>query len=277
MKFFQFSRPLQFLMITCLSACLVIWIGFRTIYPRSDRIAPQEKQVVLQPPLAVPTPTSSPGFIPLFTPTPQPSPSANIPSPILQPPLGPPTPSSVSPPQPFPQMVTRYGHFPYQEDDPQRLRLVGKYYDREEFLDFEATEAFKRMQTEAASTGVELIPISGFRTIVDQEKLFERQVQRQGSEIAAARLSAPAGYSEHHTGYALDIGDRQAPNTDLKFTFADTTAYHWLTAHAHRYGFELSFPQDNLQRVSFEPWHWRFIGSSRAAEVFFRARSLVPS
>jgi D-alanyl-D-alanine carboxypeptidase len=158
------------------------------------------------------------------------------------------------------------------------LVSIGTYgegaYQREERLERTAADAFDQMAAAAKAEGISLRPISGFRTVADQEKLFERQIQRQGSPEAAAQLSAPPGYSEHHTGYALDIGDGSRPATDLKFEFEETLAYQWLVVYAKRYGFELSFSQNNRQGVSFEPWHWRYVESGRAAAIFSVARTL---
>lgn len=116
------------------------------------------------------------------------------------------------------------------------------------------------------------MPISGFRTIAEQKVLFARQIARRGSAEAAARLSAPPGHSEHHTGYAIDIADRQRPETDLKYSFQKTNAYRWLNANANQFGFERSFPPNNWQGVSDEPWHWRYVLSARAAQVFAFAK-----
>lgn len=165
---------------------------------------------------------------------------------------------------------TYLGHFPYQENPRNRLVNMGKYYHRTEFLDQETAIAFKKMKTDAKTQGVELILISGFRSVAAQKKLFLHQIQKRGNKEAAAKLSAPPGHSEHHTGYALDIGDGKQPKTDLKFQFESTQAYIWLVNNAHKYGFELSFPRNNGQGVSFEPWHWRYIGSSRANQIFRR-------
>lgn len=170
------------------------------------------------------------------------------------------------------QIKSYFGHLPYQEDDPSRLVIVGRFvrgtYERTEWLDWEATQAFQQMAAAAKVDEIVLMPISGFRSIADQEALFSKQVQRQGSEQVAARLSAPPGYSEHHTGYAIDIADVQQPATDLKETFEATDAYRWLETNAHKYGFEESFPRNNRQGVSFEPWHWRFTLSAKAAKAF---------
>jgi D-alanyl-D-alanine carboxypeptidase len=110
--------------------------------------------------------------------------------------------------------------------------------------------------------------VSGFRNISDQEKLFDAQIQRRGSPEAAAKLSAPPGYSEHHTGYAIDVTDGRFPKQDITYNFATTDAFKWLTIYAKEFGFEMSFPENNSQGVSYEPWHWRFVGSNEAKEIF---------
>jgi len=175
----------------------------------------------------------------------------------------------------------KYNHFAYAEADPSRLESVGLFiresYEREERLDYEATEAFAQMKAAAAAEGILIMPISGFRTIARQAELFTKQTEKLGSEAAAAELSAPPGYSEHHTGYAIDIGDVNSPDTDIKYAFENTPAYSWLVANARRYGFEQSFPYANQQGVSFEPWHWRYVGSPRASETFINSRSAFPA
>jgi D-alanyl-D-alanine carboxypeptidase len=130
------------------------------------------------------------------------------------------------------------------------------------------------MARSANAMGVSLMPISGFRTVEAQTALFNRQIERKGSKEAAARWSAPPGYSEHHTGYVLDIADKLHPESDLQMSFQETPAYQWLMTNASQFGFELSFPSNNFQGVSFEPWHWRYVGSSRAIQVFAIAKTL---
>lgn len=69
------------------------------------------------------------------------------------------------------------------------------------------------------------------------------------------KMSAPAGFSEHATGYAVDINS-------LVESFKDSDAYKWLQTNAQSYGWELSFPNSQTQ-VAFEPWHWKFVGNSK--------------
>lgn len=178
------------------------------------------------------------------------------------------------------EAASQPNHLPYEEADPARLQPAGTFvrenFERIESLDWEAANAFAIMVEEASAQGIYLMPISGFRTVADQQELFAKQTERYGSEAAAAQLSAPAEYSEHHTGYAIDIGDGDRPDTDLDTTFADTAAYQWLLNNAEIFGFEQSFPPNNPQGLSFEPWHWRYVQSERAAQVFAEARESAP-
>lgn len=165
------------------------------------------------------------------------------------------------------------GHLPYEEAPAKELKPItrdGKIRLREK-----AADKFLQMQRDAAKEGVKLVPLSGFRSKQEQEYLFFRvKEQRKQDTITRAQVSAPPGYSEHHTGYAVDIGDGNAPGTNLTIDFEKTAAFRWLKANAARYGFELSFPRDNPQGISYEPWHWRYVGDSHSLETFYRARQL---
>ena len=171
---------------------------------------------------------------------------------------------------------TKLGHFPYQEARENDLVIVASYaqgqYQRYERLHKDAAMALMRMIYAARDSRVWIVPVSGYRDIEKQDYLFKAQVRRRGSEEAAAKLSAPPGHSEHHTGYTIDLTDGLYLNQDITYKFASSDAYKWLVAHAYKFGFELSFPENNSQGVSFEPWHWRYIGSSDALKTFARAR-----
>ncbi|MBD0336122.1 MAG: D-alanyl-D-alanine carboxypeptidase family protein [Cyanobacteria bacterium Co-bin13] len=134
-----------------------------------------------------------------------------------------------------------------------------------------AAEKFQDMAAAAAAEGVILVPLSGFRSQEDQERLFfEIKADRGESASTRAEVSAPPGYSEHHTGYALDIGDGRSPAADVEPEFEQTDAYRWLRQNAAYYGFEISFDRNNPQGVAYEPWHWRFVGDRDSLETFYQ-------
>ncbi len=165
------------------------------------------------------------------------------------------------------------GHFPYPEARASDLVDAAPGIA----LHREAAGAFLAMQRAAAADGVSLRLLSGFRSIELQKHLFfDVGSERNQSAEQRARVSAPPGFSEHSTGYALDVGDGANPGTNLSQSFEATPSYGWLVQNANRYHFSLSFPAGNSQGVSYEPWHWRFEGTAEALKLFEPAHRLAP-
>lgn len=131
----------------------------------------------------------------------------------------------------------------------------------------EVVNAFHQMRDEASKSDVHLRVISGFRPPERQRELF-REAQKRHGRRRGIRWLAPPGFSEHQTGWALDLADEKAAETDDDSSFESTIAFRWLRENAGRFGFELSFPPGNWQGVGYEPWHWRFVGTPEAWEAF---------
>ncbi|MGB3206393.1 MAG: M15 family metallopeptidase [Crinalium sp.] len=178
-----------------------------------------------------------------------------------------PSPNATNSPDP-----TLLGHFAYQAAPTSELESItpgGNFKLRKA-----AAKQYQAMVAAARASGVIIVPISGFRTIAEQQHLFfDVKAQRGQLATERAEVSAPPGYSEHHTGYALDIGDGNAPATNLSQKFENTKAFKWMDKNAARFNFELSFPKGNPQGVSYEPWHWRFIGDRNSLETFYKAKT----
>jgi D-alanyl-D-alanine carboxypeptidase len=164
------------------------------------------------------------------------------------------------------------GHFPYAEAPAQALVAVAPGLQ----LRPEAAEELLAMQRAASADGVDLVVLSAFRSIALQKQIFfDVKSERNQSALERAQVSAPPGFSEHSTGYAVDLGDGRDPTTNLSVSFDRTDAFRWLRANAARYHFQLSFPKGNRQGVNYEPWHWRFEGSAEALKLFEPAQRLA--
>jgi LAS superfamily LD-carboxypeptidase LdcB len=127
-------------------------------------------------------------------------------------------------------------------------------------------KAFRQMRKAAKKDGIDLVIVSGFRSIHYQKSIFPYKFKNKKHPtekefISRLQFSAPAGFSEHHTGLAVDINS-------LEQDFAQTKEYEWLKAHANDFGFEMSFPENNSQGLGFEPWHWRFVGTNETKKIF---------
>ena len=140
-----------------------------------------------------------------------------------------------------------------------RLRSIGlDIHGREQFMTHRAGAAWQRLRNEALRDGVELQAVSAFRSAAYQAELLRRKQAKGIRMDDILRVSAAPGYSEHHSGRAIDI---TAPGfAALEEEFEWSQAYQWLQLHASALGFRLSFPRGNRHRLAFEPWHWYFEG-----------------
>ena len=164
------------------------------------------------------------------------------------------------------------GHLPYPEASKDDLILFspGIYVHKDIY------ENFKQMQFLAAQRGISLKLLSGYRSIDLQREIFyENKSIRNQTAVERSRVSAPPGYSEHSTGYAIDVGDGNYPNTHFEIEFEQTPAFKWMKRFASKYHFVLSFPPNNKQGVTYEPWHWRFEGTVNALRKFESANKIT--
>lgn len=131
-------------------------------------------------------------------------------------------------------------------------------FDRPQRLVPEALAAWRRMRADAAVAGVELLMVSAFRSWQYQHDLIARKLEKGQQIEDILKVNAAPGYSEHHSGRAIDIA---TPDCEvLTVGFEKTKAFQWLEQHATKHGFRLSYPRDNVYGIDYEPWHWCFQG-----------------
>jgi D-alanyl-D-alanine carboxypeptidase len=129
--------------------------------------------------------------------------------------------------------------------------------DGREYMMTPATAAgWAKMKAAALKDDVILEVVSAFRSIDRQIEIIQNKLDRSMPIEKILTLSAPPGYSEHHTGCAIDINTPGCVATEEEFE--NTVAYRWLHEHAGRFGFTLSYPRDNTLGFIYEPWHWCF-------------------
>lgn len=141
------------------------------------------------------------------------------------------------------------------QTEPARLVSVGTdMYQREQRTTPGTARAWQLMHQAAKADQINLQLVSAFRSVEYQADIIRRKQARGLSNDAIYAVSAAPGFSEHHTGQALDLS---TPNyAVLEEEFAESPAYAWLCEHAKRFGFVESFPADNIHGLVWEPWHW---------------------
>lgn len=139
-----------------------------------------------------------------------------------------------------------------------------------ERLDKNVAVHYEKMYKAAAADGVDLAPCSGYRSYETQERNYNNKIaffESQGYETEEAKVKAatiimPPGSSEHNLGYAMDI-------VCVDEWFEDTEEFKWLQKNAADYGFIMRYPKDkqDITKVIYEPWHWRYVGVEAAKEM----------
>ena len=137
-------------------------------------------------------------------------------------------------------------------------------------LDYRVAPHYNEMYLAALEDGINLVPISGYRSVERQERNFKNKIQtymNDGySKVEATQMAAtiilPPGTSEHNAGLAMDI-------CSLYQSFENTDEFRWLSENAADYGFILRYPEDkqDITKIIYEPWHWRYVGVKAAKEM----------
>ena len=128
--------------------------------------------------------------------------------------------------------------------------LVG----RTQSLEPQTAERWAAMVRAAANDGVQLLIVSGYRSIDYQARLLRKKINA-GQELSdILTVSAAPGYSEHHTGRAVDIAT--PGSRPLTEEFEATDAFRWLESRAIEFGFSMTYPRENPWGIMYEPWHW---------------------
>ena len=143
-------------------------------------------------------------------------------------------------------------------------------------VDKSCYEPLLNMLNDCVKAGNSVYVISGHRTYQYQENNFNRSVnsyisQGYSKEDAIAKTAteiAVPGTSEHHLGLAVDIID--TADWSLSENQANLKGQQWLMENCWKYGFILRYPKNktNETGIIYEPWHYRYVGTELAKELY---------
>ena len=153
------------------------------------------------------------------------------------------------------EMLAGRNLFQYEEADSLELAEVGDD-GREHFLIFEAAVAWCNLKKAAEMDGEIIFIVSAYRSISRQIEIIRGKIEKGISIEDILTVCAPPGFSEHHTGRAIDLSTPGVENFSEELE--DTMAFEWLNNNASRYFFSLSYPRGNSSGYQYEPWHWRY-------------------
>jgi len=149
---------------------------------------------------------------------------------------------------------------------PKNLKTINSKYQwlgRSNQLTKEAATAFEEMCEAALKDNITILAGSGYRSYNYQKTLYNNYVAQDGF-AAAETYSARPGYSEHQTGLAMDITNKNG------FIEKSDKEYTWLIKNSYKYGFILRYPEkkDKITGYMYEEWHYRYVGKETAKKVY---------
>lgn len=132
-------------------------------------------------------------------------------------------------------------------------------------LSAKAAPDLQAMLQAAANAGLTINMTSSYRSYENQVTTYNGWVATNGSTEAADTVSARPGYSEHQTGFAVDLGTSSCALE----CFAGTPHYTWLQQHAADYGFIQRYHAgfEGITGYNPEAWHYRYVGRETALDM----------
>lgn len=110
-----------------------------------------------------------------------------------------------------------------------------------------------------------IVPVSGYRSKEEQEKLYHDCIIENGSNFTEQYVAYP-GCSEHQTGLAIDLGENTEEIDFIRPSFPYSGIYAHFRELAADYGFieRYSHGKEEITGISHEPWHFRYVGYPHA-------------
>lgn len=168
-----------------------------------------------------------------------------------------------------PELLKKYSkvYFLNEHYVPEKLVMISPEYtvgEKEQWFHAKAIYFLEKLLKQAERDGVNIKIVSAYRSFGTQTTLKSGYSVTYGAGTAN-QFSADQGYSEHQLGTTVDFSDSNS-ETILTVGFQNSEAYEWLKKNAYKYGFVLSYPENNIY-YQFEPWHWRFVGVKLAKKL----------
>ena len=129
-------------------------------------------------------------------------------------------------------------------------------------------EAYKKLKEELKQEGIIIELDTVYRTVHEQQKIWDDWKKEKGIDYVHKYVAKP-GYSEHHTGLAIDICIIKNEKTivEIEDMLKEREIYKKIHEIIPHYGFILRYPRhkEKITGYGYEPWHFRYINNKETA------------
>ena len=142
---------------------------------------------------------------------------------------------------------------------------------KEFLVEKEALEHFNDLRSKLLEQGIDIELDSTYRSVERQKELWAEFEEKYGRAYCEKYAAVP-GYSEHHTGLAIDvclIKDGQVID-DNDEMIAEVEIFSKIHTFLSDYGFILRYMKgkEDITGYSYEPWHFRYVGIKAAKKIY---------
>ena len=140
------------------------------------------------------------------------------------------------------------------------------------YVDKRMIDSLSSLVDAAKEAGFEPYISVGYRSYADQQQLFNEKASElsqngvytyEEAQQIAAEIVAKPGTSDHQTGLAVDILDKEYEVLD--YSKMDSKFFDWLDANCAQFGFIKRYPSNKKSVTGWdEPWHYRYVGKEVA-------------
>ncbi|MEX2411724.1 MAG: M15 family metallopeptidase [Candidatus Paceibacterota bacterium] len=141
-------------------------------------------------------------------------------------------------------------------EETELLPIGQDIYGRNQYLRNDCAKSWHSLIKFARDNGINILLISGFRSVEYQKSIWEHKLSSGKSVNQIIYNVTPPGYSEHHTGCAIDIITNGYSPFSKRFEESDT--FRWLCKNAKLFGLTMTYTKNNYYGITYEPWHWSF-------------------
>ncbi len=167
-------------------------------------------------------------------------------------------------------LVNKTHKLPDDWEDKVTLKEAENRYGEKYLVEEKALEHFLDLQKELADEGIIIELDSTYRSVAEQQKLWDDWTVEYGEDYVRKYVAVP-GFSEHHTGLAIDIciekdGKRINDNDEM---IAEEEIFAKIHKHLADHGFILRYIKNgvSITGYDYEPWHFRYVGVDAAKEI----------
>ena len=167
-------------------------------------------------------------------------------------------------------LVNKVSKLPADYESKVQLIEVENSFGKKFQIEKTTYEHFVNLREELLAEGIQIELDSVYRSVARQCEIVDEFTANYGADYVKKYVAVP-GFSEHHTGLAVDIclvvdGRIIDDNDEM---IAQKEIFSRIHSKLADNGFILRYlpGKENITGYAYEPWHFRYVGKKVAKEI----------